>query len=225
MDDLVGIGLYDRQEAARLVGVQPGMVARWLRGYRSSAGNDVEPMWRADVQIPGELTLSFRDLMELRATTAFRRAGLSAQMIRKAIRKAEEVLGTDHPFSTARFRTDGARIMLEVEPDAGEPKLLDVFKNQYVIGRLIEQSLSDVTFDGMSPVQWRPRGAKGGILLDPERSFGQPVEECCYVPTRTLADAVASERGDVDKVARLYEVPVRSVRRALQFERDLATAA
>lgn len=225
MQDLIGIGLYDRTEAARLTGAKPSTIARWLTGYTTRSGVKHEPMWRPDVEIEGELTLSFRDLMELRAALAFKGQGLSTQMIRKAIRKAEEIIGLDHPFSTTRFRTDGASIMVEVEPEEGEPRMLDIFRNQYVIKAVIEQSLKDVVFDGMRPIQWRPCGASGGILIDPAHAFGQPVEESCFVPTRTLADAVDAESGDLARISQLYEVPLGAVRRAVKFEREHAAAA
>lgn len=69
--------------------------------------------------------------------------------------------------------------------------------------------------------RWWPLSRRSEVVIDPERSFGQPVLSATGVPTRALAEAVAAE-GSVGKVAKLYQVPVPSVRQAVEFERRLA---
>jgi uncharacterized protein (DUF433 family) len=76
----------------------------------------------------------------------------------------------------------------------------------------------------MDPALWRPLGAKAGVVLDPRRSFGAPVEEGTSIPTATLAQAVKAA-GSPHRVAELYEVPLRAVNRAVRFEDWLAQAA
>jgi uncharacterized protein (DUF433 family) len=83
--------------------------------------------------------------------------------------------------------------------------------------KVIERTLHDVEFDDMQPLLWRPRGRAGGVLLDPHRSFGTPIEEETSIPTSALAEAVEAE-GSVAAVARLYEIDRRAVDRAVRFE-------
>lgn len=224
MTSLLGIGLYDRREAERLTGAPKRTIDRWLRGYTTPAGVRHEPMWASDVTDAEDLVLSFRDVLELRAVYAFRRKGVSAQLLRKAIARASKLIGSDHPFSTARFRTDGASILLELDNEQGEPELVNIFTNQREMRSIIEQSLRNVEYDGIHPNAWRPLGRESGVVLDPERSFGQPIEEETAIPTATLHAAVKAE-GDAQRVADLYEIPRRAVNRAVRFEEWLSQAA
>ena len=61
------------------------------------------------------------------------------------------------------------------------------------------------------------------IVIDPQRSFGQPIAAEFGVPTVALAEAVKSE-GSIDRVARLYEVSSAVVRDAVRFEEYLLAA-
>lgn len=222
MVSLIGLGLYTPKESSRLAGVPAQSIYRWLRGYPSK-GVDYAPLWRPEIEAE-ELTLSFRDLIEVRAVEGFRRAGVSAQMIRRAIDLASDLIGTQRPLSTAKFRTDGKSILLQLQPSSGDDvELINIFTKQLNFRSIVEQSLRDVEFEGMFPRLWRPSGVAGGVVLDPSRSFGQPIEESCGLPTRALAEAVESE-GSIDAAAKLFEVSKRSVRRALDFERHLAAA-
>lgn len=225
MASLLDVGLYPRAEAARLTGAPSRSITRWLRGYISSAGVELPPMWTSDVDDPkGELTLSFRDMLDVGAVHQLRRLGLSAQLLRRAIARASELLGTAHPFSSAAFKTDGASLLLQIDREAGEPELMNVLTSQREMHAIIERSLRHVEFAGMDPALWRPLGAQSGIVLDPRRSFGAPIEEETSIPTATLAQAVKVE-GDPQRVAHLYEVPRRAVNRAIRFEAWLAQAA
>lgn len=224
MTKLLGVGIYDRNEAHRLTGAPKPTIQRWLRGYTTPGGVRHEPMWRSEIEDEDALVLSFRDVLELRAVYAFRKKGVSAQLLRKAIARASELIGSDHPFSTARFRTDGASILLELDREQGEPELVNIFTNQREMRVIIEQSLRNVEYEGSRPHVWRPLGREGGVILDPARSFGQPIEEDSAIPTATLAAAVKAE-GDPRRVAALYEIPRRAVNRAIRFEAWLHQAA
>ena len=58
-------------------------------------------------------------------------------------------------------------------------------------------------------------------MLDPRQRFGSPIVAEHGVPTATLALAVRAE-GSETATARYYEVPVKAVRRAIEFEHGLA---
>lgn len=227
--ELIGIGLYTAPEAEKLIGVPVARIRRWLRGYayqRDGERHWSDPLWQPQVPRLGkELELGFRDLLELRFVDAFTKAGLSLHAIRKALGVAREVAGTEHPFATARFRTDGRSIFLRVAgelADEAEPVLIDLLKQQYALNRIIEPSLKDLDFDndGIAS-RWWPVGRAKSIVLDPAHAFGRPIIADAGVTTRALADAVLAE-GAVERVARLYEVSVAAVRDAIAFERRLA---
>ena len=213
---LWSIGIYSVPEAARLTGMGAGRIRRWLTGYRAR-GRWYEPLWTPQVQIEDETFLSFADLIEFKAAQAFLQEGVSAQTIRAAIEAAQRYIEDERPLSNPRLRTDGRAIFLEIAEGSGDARLLELVRGQYAFGRLIERSLRNVEIDDDEPVLWWPRSKRGGVVLDPKRSFGQPIEAESGVPTSVLANAAAVE-GGVKEAARAWSVPVRSVVRAVDFE-------
>lgn len=225
--DLLGVGLYTAAEASRLTGIAPGRLRRWLRGYTYRAGNRValaHPVWRRQVpDIDGTAGLGFLDLIEARFVDAFRRHSVSWPVIRLCAERARELIGHDHPFSSRRFRTDGQTIFAEIADRAGEPQLLDLARSQLGFGRIIGPSLyAGIEFlDNEVAARWWPLGQQVPVVIDPTRSFGQPIVSDGGVPTRTLVDAVNAE-GSVARVARLFEITPRSVHAAVRYESQLS---
>lgn len=224
---LLGVGLYTVPEAARLTGIPQARLRRWLRGYTYRSGETLVasgPVWQRQLpEIDGTLGLGFLDLMEARFIDAFRRAAVPWRVIRLCAERARELCGAEHPFATQRFRTDGRTIFAEIVDKAGEPQLLDLVKSQLAFGRVIGPSLyAGIEFSNRDvPVRWWPLGRQTAVVIDPARSFGQPIVSTAGIPTVVLADAVAAE-GSVAKVARLYQLSTQSVHAALRFEHGLA---
>jgi hypothetical protein len=217
---LVGIGLYTVAEAGRLIHVAPRKLSRWLRGHEAH-GKRYEPLWKPEVELDEEATfLSFRDLLEARVAARFIEHGLSPQAVRSAIVLASKAVG-ERPLSTLWLKTDGRTVFLQVaQEDGTEPKLLDLFLGQYAFNAVVEQSLRDLEFEGAVPTMWWPNGKRAGILIDPKRAFGQPIEQQTSIPAAILANAAEAE-GSVEGAARAWAVPTAAVRRAVNFQNGL----
>jgi len=215
---LIGLGLYTPAEAQRLTGIMSSKIIRWLRGHEVS-GLIYEALWRPQIDLQdGHVYLGFRDLMEVRVANAFISRGLSAQKVRRAIQIAREMIGEERPLSTARFRTDGRTVFLQVLTEEGDNKLIDLFRSQFSFREIIEQSLTNLELDDEGiPARWWPVGRAKKILVDPARSFGQPIELESGVPALVLAAAAKAE-GSVEAAARAWQVPIASIRRAIEFE-------
>jgi hypothetical protein len=119
--------------------------------------------------------------MELRTAYGFMAAGVSARNIRRAVQRASELLGIDHPLSTTRFKTDGQSIFLEVaREEGGDAELLDLLSSQYAFKRIIQASLKDIDFDDgvtqRAGGRWASRRAFSSIPPNPSaaRSRRQP---------------------------------------------------
>jgi len=140
MNKLIGVGLYTPAEAGRLLKVSPLKISRWLRGHRIGDRN-YAPLWTSEVDLgDGHVYLGFRDLMEVRVADAFiREIGVSPQRVRAAIQLASTIIGSDHPLSMDRFRTDGREIFLRVGRNRrtwpGAAALLNLFRRQYEFDR------------------------------------------------------------------------------------------
>jgi uncharacterized protein (DUF433 family) len=221
---LLGIGLYTPAEAERLIRVPAGKIARWLRGH-SIKGKRYEPLWQPQIDLGDDhIYLGFRDLMEMRTAHAFMEKGVSAIAIRRAVEEASKLVDDERPLSTRKFKTDGRDIFLEIVREDGGTRLVDIFRQQYAFQKVIEQSLSDVDFDGIAPGRWWPATRAKGIVVDPARSFGQPIDEESGVPTSALAAAVQAE-GSIEAAARAWQVKPSAVRRAADFEASLPAQA
>lgn len=221
METLIGIGLYTPAEAERLVHVSASKIIRWLRGH-TIRDKSYAPLWEPEVNIgDNKIYLGFRDLMELRVADAFIRSGLSAIRVRRAIMEAREIIGQSHPLATNRFRTDGREIFLHIietdEEGLERERLLNLFNRQYEFKGIIDPILRTVDFgDDGAPILWWPKGRNGQIVVDPNRSFGQPIDANSSVPTAILAAAAFQE--GMREAAISYEVSEGAVRRAVEFE-------
>ncbi|WP_445488525.1 hypothetical protein [Rhodopseudomonas sp. RCAM05734] len=217
---LIGLGLYSPTEAAGLTNVASRTIIRWLRGHAID-GREYRPLWKSQLaSFPGESPyLTFLDLVQLRVADAFIREGLSAQKVRRAIEYGTEIVSSDYPFANAKFRTDGKTVILHVlDAQDGDDKLIDLFKGgQYLMQKVIEPSLKGLEFEDDIAARWWPLGRAKGIVIDPKRQFGQPIDDATGVPTSVLAQAAIAE-GSAANASKLFMVPTSSVNRAVAFE-------
>ena len=219
---LIGIGLYTLAEAGRLTQVNPAKISRWLRGNETS-GKRYDALWHPQTDLGEDgIFLGFRDLQEIRVVAAFIERGLSPQRVRQAIVLARELLSEERPLSTSRFRTDGRSVFVQVVEQDREPKLIDLFKGQFAFHSIIDRSLTNLDYDAAGiPALWWPLGRSKSVVIDPARSFGQPVEAETSIPAAVLAAAAQAE-GSPQAAARVWSVPVRAVKRAVAFEHQMS---
>lgn len=226
-DLLLGKGLYTLNEAAHLIGGQKRSIKRWMSGYDFKRDGEIhhsEPLWEPDIpEFDAHVELSFRDLIELRFIHAFVQAGIGLKAIRNCLIHARDCVQSDRPFSSGRFRTDGKTIFLESLEDVNDPKLLDLRQKQYVFRSVVERTFRDLDLEDELVVRWRPYRGKASVVIDPNRSFGQPIASATGVPTATLAEAVEAE-GSIIRVANLYEVAPSVIKDAVRYEQELRAA-
>jgi uncharacterized protein (DUF433 family) len=219
VDAEFGIGAYSLAEAGRLLNVSPTTIRRWLFGYsyhHHGPRTEQKPLWRPQYgSDQDEPLLGFRDLLEARIVRGFRQLHIGLPTIRACLDYARDVVEDDHPFSTRRFKTDGRRLFLESKRGV----LIDLKVRQHVFKRIVEPSFVDLDFDADAASRWWLLPKKRTIVIDPARSFGQPIVAETGVPTLRLAQAFGAE-GSVERVARIYELKPALVRDALTFERQ-----
>lgn len=220
-DEWLGVGLYTAAEASRLLALPVARVRRWLGGYRA-AGREYAPLWRPQLpRLDDQLGLGFLDLMQLRVVArVIAETDISLQKIRQALVLAQDLLKHTHPLTTARFRTDGQRLFVEIGQETDAPQLYDVLGRQYGFHRIIEPSFKDVDLD-VEIIRWWPLGKRRSVVLDPQRSFGAPIARGSGIPTAALALA-ADRHGSAREAARWYPPATeREVEDAIAFERRL----
>lgn len=223
---LIGQGVYSLTEAELLTAIPRQRIRRWMEGY-AYQDRGVRKMSPAVIEnrigrSVGELALTFLDLVEVRFLNAFLQHGVSWPNIRLAAEHARDLMGVSHPFSSLKFKTDGKYILVEIARRAKRADLLNLSRNQYEIARIVAPHLhSTLEFDGASitPVAWWPGGKRGGVVLDPQRSFGAPTVAGTGIRTSILAASAAAN--GLIFAARLFEVTPTAVRKAVAFEKSL----
>lgn len=220
---LIGHGTYSFAEAERLTGVPAYTIRRWTKGYSYRyQGEDRHspPIIATHARYTeGGPALDFADLLEVRFLDAFRRYGVGAWAIRIASLRAQELLGRPRPFSTQIFKTDGRTVLAELVPEAGDPHLLDLVRDQYEFSKVVDPFLySGIEFNQLQePCRWWPLGDARKVVIDPKRSFGAPIVSESGVPTAVLAAGFAAE-GSLEFVAQWYRVTLDEVKDAVEFE-------
>jgi uncharacterized protein (DUF433 family) len=225
IDHLLNLGIYTPFEASQLTGVSVWCIRRWLRGYRFKVKEGTHhspPVWKSDIDpIENTSALSFHDMLEVRFVSAFLAKGVSWPNIRKAHERAAQLFEESHPFSKNRFQTDGHGIFVELYENTGDSKVLELAHSQQVFAEFVKPFFKDLEFSKDDQLlTWWPLGKDRLIVLDPRRSFGQPIVSKHGVPARALS--AAAKKSNVKEVARWYEVSEQEVKDAVEFEQRQA---
>lgn len=220
---LIGGGVYSLPEAERLTGIPRLRIRRWMEGrsFESRGITRYSPpiIDSALGRDAGQLALTFADLIEVRFLDRFLERGVSWRAVRIAAQRARELLQRPRPFSTRIFKTDGRDILAEIVRPGGVPELLNLVKNQWELERVVTPMLyAGLEFNEFDEAaRWWPMTEKKAVVIDPGRAFGTPIVSPGAVPTEILARAVTAE-GSQRMVAAIYDIPLRSVRHAVEFE-------
>lgn len=217
-DKLLGVGLYSPPEAARLLGVQPKLVTRWLFGDK---GQDpaVDPHF-GRMQDPTHRIVTFNDLIQLRAVRTARNASVSLERIRQAVEVAQKHYGVRDPLLLRHqlflFDRDlwislpGQRVVGvsgRSRHQEGMSPVLDPYKDEVVYDR-----------DGKAEC-WIPmRRGKHHVLIHPKRRFGRPLIMPMAYRIDLITPSIIGE-GSVAAAARAYEIPTAAMRLAAEFEK------
>ena len=224
----IGVGIYNIPEAARLTRVPPRTIRRWAAGYSFKGARGVRqspPLWSMELpKIDGYVSLGFRDLIEVRVVQALLDKDISWQRIRRIGAGVAKLLKTDHPFSSAKFKTDGYRVYTELPKAPGNAGLIEPESFQLALREIIAPFLSDIEYgDDGEPSRWWPMGRRDkAVVIDPNRAFGRPIVNSAGIPTAILAAAYEAEGEDAGIVARWYDITQAAVEKAVAFERQLA---
>lgn len=176
--------LYTVAEAARFLGVPTATFATWAKGYvRRPAGRPEvigKPILTSFAAERGYPTIPFVGLAEAMVLAAFRRSGVSLQHIRRAVATIDREVGLEHALASERLYTDGAVILYDyaqAEHDRELDGLTEVVSRQRVFSPVVKEYLKRITYggDGWAVRLVSPATARPVVLVDPQRSFGQPI--------------------------------------------------
>lgn len=215
----LGTGIYTVSEAARLLQVPSRTLKRWAEGYVYVRNGDQRrsgPLLDRENAEPGLLT--FYDLVELFFVKEFRKDNqVELPHIRAAAARLRERWQTPYPFALKRI--------VELNRQLVEEATSETVLGQQRIFEFGRQFFRNVDFDedGLA-MAWHPLGKDKLIVVDPQRSFGAPIDTRSGIRTDVLYRQYRAE-GDAESVADWYEIPVEAVEQAIEFEERWTPAA
>jgi uncharacterized protein (DUF433 family) len=222
---LIGRGVYTVSEAARLTSVPAPRIRRWLQGYEYRTDGPMrrpEPITEPSFGLIDETpAINFLDLVEIRFVNAFLDQGVTWAYLRRAYGKAAEIVQHPRPFSTRKFRTEGRSILNEIVMTGRHRSTLDVGAGRMGFWPMFAPFFKQLDFDADEASRWWPL-ANRKVVIDPQRSFGQPIVARDGIPTRTLYRAYLAEHEAISEVASWYGISRHSVKAAIEFEERLA---
>lgn len=223
---------YSPVFAARLVGLRPERVRRWLRGCQYhcaqkksqvSVRRRQRPVVRR-AQTENVPFASFLDLVDLLFIKGFVAHGISIQKLRRALSEAQDLLGDEH-WASKRFWTDGRNVYVELQ-DRGDALLHLLSGGQWAIAPIIMQIADCLDFHVQTGFaeRWYPLGRDEHVVVDPVVAFGAPTIVGRGIETTNVYDLYRAEREKVRKVCSWMDLEQEEVESAVRFEGMLRAA-
>ena len=175
--------IYTVAEAARFLGVNPQTLSNWAHGYvRRPPGRPVvqaAPIIEGTKAAKNYPSIPFVGLAGGMVIAAFRQSGVSLQHIRKAVTALEQEIGIEHAIASHQLYTDGAVILYDYATSRASELsgLTEVVSQQRVFSPVIREYLKRIEYadDGLAKRLVSPLTKRHIVIVDPERSFGQPI--------------------------------------------------
>ncbi len=223
--------LYTVAEAARFLGVPTSTLTTWAKGYVRRPPGRAEVTGApivTSVEAPRNFpVIPFIGLAEGMVLAAFRRTGVSLQHIRQAVAILGREIGIDHALASQRLYTDGAVILFDYADAEHREELAgltEVVRRQRVFAPVVREYLKRIDYapDGWAAQLVSPATLRPIVIVDPARSFGQPI----FIHGATRVEDVIDrwKAGDpLVEVAKDFGVPMEDVEDMLRVA--LPTAA
>jgi len=190
-DSRIAVPLYTVSEAARALGVPSTTFATWARGYerrpRGGAPYNGDPVVTAFPSRGAHYpSVPFIGLVEGMVLAAIRRSGVPLQRIRPALDALNKEMGVTHALASQRLYTDGAEILFDFAEHSSNDDQLSRVLSDLVVIRSGQRVFAEVVSEYLTRISYDPKDKfavmirlpeydRAQVLVDPLRSFGQPI--------------------------------------------------
>ena len=205
--------LYRPEEAARVSNTSSANVRRWLQGYAHEQGK-MEPVFgESSVR---SASISFLQLCELSVVAAFRKEGVTLQVLRRAHKYVRDSLGLEYPFASLELKRQGSHVLHEFEKEFGrEQGLVLDQEGQITLPGIVKATALQFDFDAYDKLafRWFLYGRSVPVVIDPRFASGLPTIAGRNLRADTLvrrhksgqniasiADDFKLQRDDIEKV-------------------------
>ena len=222
--------VYGMAQVDVLLRLASGTARRWIDGYERS-GKHYEPVVRSATT--GSDVVTWGEFVETRLLAGYRDAGVPMVRMRPVVQELRQRLGVPYPLAHERPYVAGRELVAAVQADVDLDERLAIVEvlrtGQYALSYesrvfvdSIEWQQSDSANHDSFAARMRPLGGVSPILLDPLRSFGEPVVGS--VRTDVIAEEVRAGE-PVRSVAESFGISMGDVAAALHYEELMASAA
>jgi uncharacterized protein (DUF433 family) len=215
-DDLLDRAIYSYGDVDRLVGLPAGTARRWLEGYVRE-GHFYDPVLRPEPTGGDDVT--WGEMVEARMLAEFRSRAVPVQRLRPAIVELRPEFGR-YPLAHARpfLDVEGRELVRVVQEHVGlerQLQLVVVRHGQLVLADSAERFGTAVEYVNDVVARMRPSPRTPAVVMDPDRSFGQPAIR--NVRTESLTEDFRAGVGR-EELAELYDLTPDHIDEAIRFE-------
>lgn len=212
MDDpRFATGLLDVSDAARFLGIPRSTLRRWAYGYASGA-----PLLHVvDVEGHREAQVTFIAMAEAHVLEALRLAGVRVARIRPALNQLARQFGREYVLVAPNLATDGIDVLWDFSRTEEGQGLMEGRTGQMVMREIVEDYLRYLTWadDGFPRMLEFRHCQPSTVVIDPYRSFGQPIFDGSRTRVRDVANMLSAGE-DPEVVAYEHGVSLDDVRTA-----------
>ena len=199
---------YQVSEVARYVGVHRNTVSAWIN--------------RQDPGLPKRAkgtSLSYLELVEMAFVASFKQLEVPMKRIRDARFFLAMSAGSDYPFATRAFKTEGHRALMEYYGFGSYKGWKGVVVSNAHGPSAWTESMVDrfaaFDYEHEIAIRWHLAGRDSQVAIDPRIAFGAPMVS--GLPTRILLGRFDSGE-TIREIADDFEIDETAVQDALAFE-------
>ena len=218
---VIGAGIYTIPDIALILGIPYSKVLRWINSFWNDRfGNQYQYSYSWNVDLTK--AVNFHTLIELFTFYELSQAGVSTRELLKVHDILSDQYSTHYPFATKMIldglRTDGKKVLFEQKD--GSIYTVDGTL-QFKLG-FVKEFFKNLDFasDSLAMRFW-PIGKEKKIVCDPHHQFGQPVIAGTNIQSEVLYKMYLAKE-PIKFIAELYELPVISVKNAIEFHKTAA---
>ncbi|MFZ0386222.1 MAG: DUF433 domain-containing protein [Solirubrobacteraceae bacterium] len=171
-DDRVRRPLFTLRECAAYLDIPAPTLHQWARPSDGPGLVTIFPRAGRAATVP------FVGFAEAYVLSALRHAGVPMQRIRPAVARLSAEVGLDHALASQSVYTDGAELIFDYATISDDDALLTVVRTgQEHLTEVIREYLKRISYggDGWAERIQLPAYLVAGVIVDPERAFGQPL--------------------------------------------------
>ena len=199
-------------DAAMFLGIPRQTFHRWARGYERG-----EPLIHVldETRRRNDSRVTFIAMSEAWVLEGLRKAGVRPQRIRPALLQLQKEFGREYVLAAKELATDGVDVLWDFSKTKAGAGLMEGATGQYVMREIVASYIQYVAWadDGYPASLTLKHCEPSKVIVDPNRSFGQPFFEAARSRVADVAAMLkAGEAPDV--VAREHGVSQEDVRTA-----------